>query len=281
MNKLLCGMVLFISVLLSGCGSGDIKTAQGYVEGLLTYVSSSTSGFLDTVLVVRGSAVSAGTPLFVLNPQPENHAYQAAVDALAQAKANREDIVAKLQFAAVTLKRNEILYQKRVLEKSAFDRARSDFDSFMAQKIEAEAAIQEKSAQLASSAWTLSQKNIHSMKQGIVYDVYYRTGEYIDVNQPVLSILSPTDIKIIFYVAQPMLSVLRLGGRIQAACDGCDWVTGQVTFISNQAEYTPPLIFSNDTNSKLVYRIEAQFDKNKHITLHPGQPVTVKYGFNK
>ena len=269
-----------ISMMLAACGSREPKAAQGYIEGLLTYISSSTSGYLDTIDVSRGSEVTGITALFTLNPQPENHAYQAALDDLQQAKDSKQDVIAKLRFAEVTLTRNEALYNKRVLEKSALDRARSDRDSLLAQQSQADALIRAKTAQLASNAWTLSQKKIIAPKKGIVFDVYFRTGEYVDANQPVLSILSPDDIKIIFYVKQPTLSILRIGAPIKAACDGCDWVAGKVSFISPQAEYTPPLIFSNSTNATLVYRIEAIFDQQKNRQLHPGQPVTVQYGLH-
>lgn len=280
MNKWFYAFSNFVVVLLVGCSSNDRGTAQGYIEGLLTYISSSTSGYLDDLDVEKGRQVSAGNFLFKLNPQPENHAYEAALTDLQQEKANKQDILAKLQFAEQTLTRNKALYAKRVLQKSALDQAQADRDALVAQIAQSDALIRGKDAQLASSAWILSQKEVKAPKKGVIYDVYFRTGEYVDTNQPVLSILSPNDIKIIFYVEQPMLSALRLGGAIKAACDGCEWVQGKISFISPQAEYTPPLIFSNDTNSKLVYRIEAVFDKNKNISLHPGQPVTVKYDLN-
>ena len=35
---------------------------------------------------------------------------------------------------------------------------------------------------------------------------------------------------------------------------------GKVSFISPQAEYTPPVIYSRESRSKLVFMIEAVFD---------------------
>lgn len=271
---------LLMSSVFSGCSSNESSTANGYVEGLLTYVASSSSGYLETLAVARGSQVTEGSLLFTLNPQPENHAYQAALDDLEQAKANKEDIIAKLQFAEQTLKRDKVLYNKRVLQKSALDQAQADRDSLFAQNQEADATISEKTAQLATNAWTLSQKRMRSTKKAVVFDVYYRLGEYVSSDQAVLSLLAPEDIKIIFYVTEPVVAKLQVGDTIQAACDGCQWVNSKISFISPVAEYTPPLIFSNDTNSTLVYRIEAVFDHRKATDLHPGQPVTVKYAFN-
>ncbi len=50
-------------------------------------------------------------------------------------------------------------------------------------------------------------------------------------------------------------------------------MTAKVTFIASSAEYTPPVIYSRDERSKLVYLIEARpADPEK---FRVGQPVTV------
>jgi len=270
--------IISLSLLLLGCSLNEERTSQGYIEGLLTYISSSSSGYLDVLSVDRGYQVIQGSPLFTLTLQPDNHAYDAALQDLQQAKGNKADIDAKLQFAKVTLVRNKDLYKKGFVQKATLDQSQSDYDSLMAQQVEATSTINQKTAQLASNAWTMSQKNITAPKKGVVFDRYYRVGEYVASNQPVLSILSKDDIKIIFYVYQSDLSLLQLGKKVNTACDGDKWESATISFISPQAEFTPPLIFSNSTNAKLVFRIEARYASDQNVRCHPGQPVTVKYG---
>jgi len=53
---------------------------------------------------------------------------------------------------------------------------------------------------------------------------------------------------------------------------------GKVSFISPQAEYTPPVIYSQESRTKLVFMIEATFDPAVAAQLHPGQPVDVEFG---
>jgi HlyD family secretion protein len=50
-----------------------------------------------------------------------------------------------------------------------------------------------------------------------------------------------------------------------------------VSYISPKAEYTPPVIYSRETRSKLVYMIESVFDPQASANLHPGQPVDVEF----
>jgi len=50
-----------------------------------------------------------------------------------------------------------------------------------------------------------------------------------------------------------------------------------VSYISPRAEYTPPVIYSRETRSKLVFMIEIVFDPPSAAKLHPGQPVDVTF----
>jgi HlyD family secretion protein len=52
-------------------------------------------------------------------------------------------------------------------------------------------------------------------------------------------------------------------------------MSGVVRYISPQAEFTPPVIYSEQTQAKLVFMAEAWADANPE-RLHPGQPVLVR-----
>jgi HlyD family secretion protein len=47
-----------------------------------------------------------------------------------------------------------------------------------------------------------------------------------------------------------------------------------VSYVSTEPEFTPPIIYSNDTRAKLVFMIEARPSDDAGRTLRPGQPVT-------
>jgi HlyD family secretion protein len=49
-----------------------------------------------------------------------------------------------------------------------------------------------------------------------------------------------------------------------------------VNYISTQAEFTPPVIYSQGSRAKLVYMIEAGFASSDAVHLKPGQPVDVR-----
>ena len=61
------------------------------------------------------------------------------------------------------------------------------------------------------------------------------------------------------------------------ACDGCPKdLEGTVSFVSPQAEYTPPFIYSETSRAKLVYLIEARPKPDQATRVNPGQPIDVR-----
>ena len=79
-----------------------------------------------------------------------------------------------------------------------------------------------------------------------------------------------------FYVPQSRLATLRVGTPVTLRCDGCSAsLKADVTFVSPQAEYTPPVIYSNESRQKLVFLVEARPDAATMRALKPGQPLDV------
>ncbi len=92
---------------------------------------------------------------------------------------------------------------------------------------------------------------------------------------PVAILLPPENIKIRFFVPQPQLPRLEMGGLVRFRVQGSDRLDeARVDYISPEAEYTPPVIFSRDNSSKLIYLVEARPVADPSA-LHPGQPVEV------
>jgi HlyD family secretion protein len=69
---------------------------------------------------------------------------------------------------------------------------------------------------------------------------------------------------------------LQPGRRVSVGCDGCGaGVAAVVSYVSNEPEFTPPVIYSNETRAKLVFLVEARPSPENAARLRPGQPVSV------
>ena len=77
-----------------------------------------------------------------------------------------------------------------------------------------------------------------------------------------------------FFVPQATLPSIHIGDRVLVHCDGCrDDLLARVSFISAQAEFTPPVIYSLEERARLVFRIEALPERPGDLRI--GQPASV------
>lgn len=303
--------------IFAGCSRPAPNRVQGYVEGEFVYVASPLAGELKELYVQRGAQVKAGDPLFALENESEKAVRNEAERRLAQARANLEDakkgkrpseieaIEAQLRQAqaALALSEKELARQEKLFQSGAtaaqdLDRARSTDDqnrqrvaqleadlktaqlgSRRDQIAAAEANVRALKAALTKAEWDLSQKRQTAPQAGLVFDTLYREGEWVAAGSPVVALLPPQNIKVRAFVSETQIGAIHTGDSVRVFVDGVrEPFIGKVSFISPQAEYTPPVIYSRESRGKLVFMIEAVFDPEMAASLHPGQPVDVQFG---
>jgi HlyD family secretion protein len=145
-------------------------------------------------------------------------------------------------------------------------------------QIAAQAAqVEAAQAALAQAQWKLDQKRVIAPGAGLVHDTLFRVGEWVQAGNPVVQMLPPQNVKVRFFVPETVVGSLTTGRGVMIHCDGCRAdLPATITWISNAAEYTPPVIYSNASRAKLVFMIEAHPSPGDAVKLHPGQPVEVR-----
>ena len=126
--------------------------------------------------------------------------------------------------------------------------------------------------------WRLAQRRVAAPAGGRVADVLARPGETMAAGAPVVSLLPPENIFVRFFVPEAAAcdAASRRSGRRWPATAVPAGLTATISFISPQAEYTPPLIYSESSKAKLVFLIEARPPPDQATKLNPGQPVEVR-----
>ena len=143
----------------------------------------------------------------------------------------------------------------------------------------AEVNVRAMEAVLARAEWDLAQKRQTAPVAGVVFDTLYWEGEWVAAGRPVVVLVPPEHIKVRAFVPETRVGAIHVGQTVRVAADGVPApYVGRVSFISPQAEYTPPVIYSRESRAKLVFMIEARFDPATAANLHPGQPVDVEFG---
>jgi len=308
-------MALAIVWAAIGCSREAGNAYQGYVEGEFVQVATSESGQLERLMVQRGGQVEAGAPLFALESEMESAIHRQAQGQLAAAEALLQDIqsgrrpqeldVIRAQLAQAETEakraeadrtRDEAQFTAGGIPQSQLDRSRaaSESSSARVRELSGQLAVAElparddqikaQTAQVAAAKaaveqaeWRLGQKTILAPVSGLVFDTLYREGEFVSPGRPVVRLLPPENRKVRFFVPETELGRLSIGQEVVLRCDGrTEDIPARVTYISIEAEFTPPIIYSNESRSKLVFMIEAK-PAASGVELHPGQPVQVRF----
>ncbi|MGB8589348.1 MAG: efflux RND transporter periplasmic adaptor subunit [Pseudolabrys sp.] len=240
------GAVILAALVLGGCGKNNDRVLQGWVEAELIFVSPDEQGRVETLKVREGDRVKKGDVLFTVDDD--------------------------LQKADVVVRNTAVINAQQ-----GFDRAKELLKSSAGtQKTydDAEAALRQAKANLDWSQTRLMRRNAYSPGDGTVEQVYYRPGETVPGGRPVVAILPPGNLKLRFFAPQAILPTIKYGDIVDVSCDGCEkGLTAKVSFIARSAEYTPPVIYSQEERAKLVFLIEARPEQPDKFRV--GQPVTV------
>lgn len=313
-----CAILASLGMLgaLAACSNGGPRVYQGYAEGEYVRVAAPFAGTLQKLAVARGAQVRAGDSLYALEQENEAAARREAQERLRNAEAQLANLrkgkrpteidairaqyaqaEAALKLSQAQLKRSEELVARSFISKERLDEARAnrDRDSQRLAELKAQLAtarlaarpdevkaaeynVEAARAALAQAEWRLAQKSVKSPVAGLVQDTYFVVGEWVNANQPVVSLLPPQNIKLRFFVEERHLGRVTVGQKLAATCDGCSApIAAAVTFISPQAEFTPPVIYSRQERAKLVFLVEARPAPQDAVKLHPGQPVEVSF----
>lgn len=302
--------------LLAACDQKKDDTLQGYVEGEYLYLAAPQSGYLKALDAMRGRRVSVGQVVFALDSQPDDQALAEAEaraesarekvlnlqnprrpSEIAALEANLRAAEAHFRFTASQLAQQESLQRKNFVAQSKVDEARSAHDQASAQ-VEAakqqiatyrttlgrraevggaEADLKAATAQAAQKRWLVEHQSVTAPAEGEIFETYYRPGEWVPAGAAVASLLPDARRRLRFFVPEPLLTTLKPGTAVEARCDGCPApIQARVDFISPNAEYTPPVIYSRGAREKLVFRVEAAPAPEQAVQLRPGLPVDVR-----
>jgi HlyD family secretion protein len=285
---------------------------QGYAEGEYLRLAAPEAGWVESVAVERGDRVAAGAPLFTLEAEKQRAAVREAEarlgraqseladlrlgkrpEEVAQIEANLAEARATLAYAEQDLERQEQLARADFAAKARRDQARSAAAEARARVAAteaelaiarlparadqigmAEAAVRGADAELAQACWELDQRTVRAPVAALVEDRLRRAGEWVPAGGVVVSLLPPGNVKVRFFVPEPLLGGVQVGQRVAFRCDGCPpALAGEVRYIAAEAEFTPPVIYSVEARAKLVFLVEAWPEPG--TALHPGQPVDV------
>jgi HlyD family secretion protein len=309
-------VVFFCALMsLFGCENSDTFFLAGYTYGEFTYLSFPFTEEVEQLFVSKGDVVTKGQKLMQLAAFPAENALRIAEEKVIAEKAllhNLEtgerpaalDIISSqlvraksaASLAKRQLDRKEQLYKEKMISAADWERAKEDYVQKSAQvkellqqltlkKLPARQAeinnqkshVESAILQRDKAQWEVRQRILFAPLDGTVYDILYHQGERPPAGKPVISLLPSGSIKIRFYVSEKRLGEIHNGEKVKIYCDGCEKpLRGHVNYISPQAEFSPPVIYSTQRREKLLFMAEAVPVKEDIPLIKAGQPVNVE-----
>jgi HlyD family secretion protein len=301
-------------IALAACTHNKLTSFQGYVEGEFVHVAAPVAGRLDKLYVERGTTVDVNAPLFDLEKIEEEASVRQAQEAMLASEAQLADLgtgkrtseievadaqmaqaVAEEKRSAAALARDQAQFDAGGIARGQLDdtRAKHDVDAARVRELKSQLEvarlaarpdqIKKQSAEVGANRaaldranWRLDQKHVVATRGGLVYDTLFREGEWVPAGSPIVRMLPPANVRVRFFVPESATSRFKVGQDVSVRCDGCaSPVTATVSYVATEPEYTPPIIYSNETREKLVFMLEARPAAASAAQLRPGQPVAV------
>ena len=311
----LAGAVLATGCKASDDG---ILTASGTVEATEAQLGFPAGGRLLELSVHEGEVVTRGMVLATLDQSElEARREQAEaqlgsaraalrelergfrVEEIAQAKAGATAAASRLVDAEQSFGRTRTLRQGGAVSQEALDRAQVALDLAQAkrtqaaeqlrlmetgprpERIEAQRA-QVRQAAAAGRALDVSLANmtLTASFDGLVTARHREPGEIIPPGAPVVTVMAPSERWVRIYVPENRLGGLQVGADVAINSDsypGREY-RGTVSYIANQAEFTPKTVQTTAERVKLVYQVKVRITGDAALGLKPGMPADVRIG---
>jgi HlyD family secretion protein len=135
-------------------------------------------------------------------------------------------------------------------------------------------------AQIARLADRVQKSTIVNPRAGTVLVTYAKQGEIVQPGQPLYKIADLATVDVRAYVIEPQLASVRVGQPVRVSVDVADkqrqTLSGTVSWVASQAEFTPTPIQTRDERADFVYAVKIRVP-NQNGMLKIGMPVDVEF----
>lgn len=236
-----------------------IVKVSGTIEGDNVRISFRVGGQITELLTDEGQVVKTGDIVARLDTDELTKIRDEAAASL-EAEKYRHGL------AAIDYVRFENLYQAGAVSAQKRDDAKTKADS-------SRANVEELRAKLALAETRLGYADLASPLNGFILVKSALSGEVVKEAAPVFTSIDLNDIWVTAYINETDLGRVKLNQKASVMTDtfrGKKY-PGWVSYISQEAEFTPKYIQTTEERVKLVYRIKVRVD-NSSLDLKPGMP---------
>jgi len=277
----------------TGCKQPEKPDAYGNVEATEVTVGAQASGQLLSFTPSEGQKLPVGSTVAVIDTTALVLQLQQIVAQRASTGSRVNEVTkqvgvleAQRAVAQRTYERTRRLFTQQAATAQQLDQAERDYRTLVAQIEAMRAQRQTASVDVSSSDARVAQirdqirkSRIINPLAGTVLTTYTKTGEFVQVGQPLYKIANLDTVELRAYITEPQLSQVKIGQTVQVSIDvGNEQrraLPGTISWVSSQAEFTPTPIETRDERTNLVYAIKVRVP-NMRGDLKIGMPADVR-----
>lgn len=233
---------------------------SGNIEGNDVRISFRVQGQIEELVADEGWVLKTGDVVARLNKDELSRLKDEAAAAMKLAGS-------QLELDKIDYVRAENLFREGAISAQQRDIAKTRYDNDVANVDQAKASLE--LARIKLEDWA----DLKSPLNGYVTVKSSLQGEVVQIGEPVFTAIDLNDIWVTAYINEKDVGKVKYGQKAHIKTDAYPHkkYDGRVSFISQQAEFTPKYIQTTEERVKYVYRIKVKAD-NSSLDLKPGMP---------
>ncbi len=268
-------IIALILLALGACKSGEQKSdAYGNFEAVETIVSSEMAGKLLLMEVKQGDMLEPGKLIAQIDTTELVLKKLQTKAQLAASETKKQNVTAQINVFKEQ-KKNVLITQQRIAkmfaEKAATQQQVDDINGQM-NVLDKQISATNTQFQLIGSEMDvikrqldifdeqLTKCRIISPISGTILETYLENGELATPGKPVLKMADLGSLELKVYVSGAQLSSVKLGNEAKVLIDSgskeMHTLSGKITWISSESEFTPKIIQTKEERVKLMYGVK-------------------------
>ncbi len=281
-----------VTLLFVSCGNNNLSPGgSGFIEATEVMVSSEANGQLKDLRFDEGDQIMRGDTIGEIDTVT-------MMLRLRQAEATKEMAQTKMEVSGIAIQQAEFnldlarkefdrvsaLLKSGSVNQQQYDRTETAYKQALLTKKQADAAYQAVRAELTQAETGISllvEQLNHcfpkSPESGTITDKFVEVGELVGMGSPLVKIAKLDTVWVKIYLPPGDLTRISLGGHAQIDPENGQkqLLDGKVSWISDQAEFTPKNVQTKEARADLVYAVKITIP-NPGKVLKVGMPVSVK-----
>lgn len=287
-------ILIILAVVLSACSSNEDRSdAYGNFEVDDVIISAEANGKLMMLNIQEGQRLNNGKLVAAIDTtdlvlKRKQLKAQKTASASKLTNINSQIDVQEQQKANLTVDKNRV--EKMLKDGAATQKQLDDINgnldlidkqisSIKTQKSAILAELDAIDAQVDQVNASIEKCQIINPITGVVLDKYAEPGEITAFGKPIYKIANTDEMYLRVYVSGAQLPNIKLGQEVQVLIDKdteTDQIlTGQVSWISETAEFTPKIIQTKEERVNLVYAVKIKVSNDGRLKI--GMPGEVNF----